>query len=236
MSFKVLNSIILLGHSYKVIQKYHSKNQPEQSFNQDIAESKQTNENSFSSNVVPPALSSCFGRRSSFDSQVSRNFSQVLSADSLSEITQISCNTPIEQSDGFKITEKRSVTSELDKDIQGTESESEIWQKNTPSEVISLLEPVHDSSEKISRPPTNYISSNEPVLELNNQSNDPMKSVKVLPHCQEVTVFQRSSRSVLMSFNVGKTLSASVPENIGNLEYSDNENSQSRDVERLKLE
>ncbi|XP_052226013.1 transmembrane anterior posterior transformation protein 1 homolog isoform X2 [Dreissena polymorpha] len=114
MSFKVLNSIILLGHSYKVIQKYHQQNTEEkESTNPETAANKTTNENPTEmAETINHNKESNFSdeRRASSDTSVPKNFSQIFSANSYTELTMVQDHTPIEPKEGFVIKMPRATT------------------------------------------------------------------------------------------------------------------------------
>ena len=109
MSFKILNSIILLGHSYEIISAYDKQRE---SANKEEAAASSTNENvpmkksaSFSDKLPSESnhVDDIINHRGSRDSSVLRSESHVYFANSYCDLTMVPNNTVIEASPHRKI-------------------------------------------------------------------------------------------------------------------------------------
>ncbi|XP_060565743.1 transmembrane anterior posterior transformation protein 1 homolog [Ruditapes philippinarum] len=121
MSFKVFNSIVLLGHSYMVIENYDKENHSASSPNEDQEQkTESTNQRPASVEDHAPTLSNqkTHERTASYDEKISRNFSQIFSADSYTELTQVQSDTAIEQTGGFSLKGAKLDYNESDDDVR----------------------------------------------------------------------------------------------------------------------
>ena len=109
MSFKILNSIILLGHSYEIISAYDKQRE---SANKEEATASSTNDNvpmkksaSFSDKLPSESnhVDDIINHRGSHDSSVLRSESHVYFANSFCDLTMVPNNTVIEASPRRKI-------------------------------------------------------------------------------------------------------------------------------------
>ena len=225
MSFKVLNSIILLGHSYKVIEKYHESQDNSEPTNETTVNNSTANQNHASTEDASDVKSSVekddwkqHERRSS-DPKVSRNFSQIFAADSFSELTMVGNSTVIEPSGGFTMRGKCDSQASSASDV--SKQEMEPVQCNHELNIHTLTQ---DFAETVIPDKTN-----DSVEIVNGDKHwksflsKEAEGIKV----PSGTVFQRGNKSILMSFGMRKHKrfgsSASLPETIGIPECTEND-------------
>lgn len=239
MSFKVLNSIILLGHSYKVIQDYDQENQTESSTNKNQEEAekpKETSQNGSSASANCESSSSdrrSHARTSSYDGKISKTFSQIYAADSFSEITQVNTDAVIEQTRGFKLKGAKLAYSESDiseeenqgvpndfeshDQVYGSHGEPDTNQQYFSDRQINGTQIPTVSNEDLARSSScEHLLDSQHSLEGSKPSNEDHQNF------QSATVFQRSQKSFFMNFGIGKMYGSSVslPETVGVQECS----------------
>ncbi|KAL4231177.1 Transmembrane anterior posterior transformation protein 1 [Mactra antiquata] len=209
--------------------------------NQGKGDSKSlTNQNIGSADVSPPSPginNDVIG--SSFDRQMDSSSDPVLCTNSYSEVSQLPFN--------LSAVPTGLVAMETDQNpLESQLSSQEIDQSCEHPSINTLIDDPSLSRSVVPHPTDRAVLSatstdNEPLTyNQANQSVDTSSSVDTtLPDCGEATVFQKSSRSVLMSFSVGKSSlssSASVPENIGHMDTNNGNDDQSMINKRLKTD
>ncbi|XP_060575133.1 transmembrane anterior posterior transformation protein 1 homolog [Ruditapes philippinarum] len=251
MSFKVFNSIVLLGHSYMVIENYDKENHSASSPNEDQEQkTESTNQRPASVEDHAPTLSNqkIHERTASYDEKISRNFSQIFSADSYTELTQVQSDTAIEQTGGFSLKGAKLDYNESNDDVRSApndnkpasyvESKSpDLAEKSVSCENINISYEKHDVTGKETNITQNALgdlqSSNESLL---NMSCDHLKSSQnsvgesgpagdSQKQFHTPSIFQRSHRGIFMNFGVGKRTGStrSLPETVGIQECSEQE-------------
>lgn len=232
MSFKVLNSLILLGHSYSVIERYHDSQDDAKSTNGNSEPNSPTNQN-HSVETQPVSAESvpektpfiCHERRAS-DSKVSRNFSQIFAADSYSELTMVKDTQVIEQTEGFKMRGKCDSVASSASDL----SKQEVDTVSCDHEPVShgLINGSHDYKMADSSCEQGLKMTGSSDGEHNWKNTKYEDKLKPFEHKSlDVPVFQRGNKSVFMSFGLRKNKkfgsSASLPETVGIPECVEND-------------
>ncbi|XP_053407130.1 transmembrane anterior posterior transformation protein 1 homolog [Mercenaria mercenaria] len=239
MSFKVLNSIILLGHSYTVIENYDKENQSASSPNEEQEQPEPANQKSSPAADSAPSVVNhkTHERTASFDEKLSGNFSQILAADSYTELTQVRTDTAIEQTRGFKVKSAKLADSESEDEIQSIPNDSEsgshdniltspdvshaqyILTGSQPNFTQNASGDTQSSNESLANSPYDQIKSSQNSLEESGPGGDTPKQF------HGHSVFQRSHRGIFMNFGVGKRSGSSIslPETVGIQECSEQE-------------
>ncbi|WAR22143.1 TAPT1-like protein [Mya arenaria] len=263
MSFKVLNSIILLGHSYHIIEKYHQENEADSdSQTQENTAKKERSHSPEQKNGVSPEPENIPQERraSGGDITVPKNFSQIFSADSYTELTLITDTTAIEPTGGFNMRvpharqEASSVVSDGEMSEQELESHDHLVVSHDQKPASHDHDNVshdqtlvsHDYEESKSMDYSGSFSDSEVKGNKSSNNSSSKHSESLIPRrhaasrdLHGASLFQRSNRSFMMSFGARKKFgsSASLPETVGIPEDNESENVNDADqVSRKSLE
>lgn len=248
ISFKILNSLILLGHSYNVIEKYNASQDDSESSNEKSESSASTNHNHSTENEenAPVAKPSATSESSSVlkherrasDSKVSRNFSQIFAADSYTELTMVHDTNVIEQTSGFTMKAKCDSVTSSASDISKPDGTDSV---PCDHETVSCDSEIGSHDTNIDKPKTFLIGDKSSAEKTFVDNKDGTKDSLHKSHdLQSATVFQRTSKSVMMTFGMRKSRkfgsSASLPETIGIPECVENGEASPTETKSEKLE
>lgn len=225
MSFKVFNSIILLGHSYKVIQNYDKENQPESPTNEEQEKPKPTNQNDTSAAdcVSVSSFNKTHARTASCEEKLPVNFSQIFAADSFSDFTQVRTDTPIERTKGFLMKGAKLAHTESDiseEDNQSVPNDSAYVQNENAGEshedsenqqIFTFGQSLPESTENLASPQGDQSQNSQISSDSAKLPDDTNQTF------QGATVFQRSQRSFFMNFGLSNMSGSSIslPETVG---------------------